>query len=265
MRYFARMSSDTCDLYRHLYATSMRGEAEVRRMAGMNVHQCGPVWVAYSKERGWGFVSYSPEQALKINESDIQAVIEFLAGVGDIDSFEWKTWASDPALPLAELGFVRGEEEVVMMGDIDVLADYPIPAGVEVRQVLTEEELVAASHTRSAVFGLNAKRTRQFIDRNVGDIEGAGLFAAWADGAVVGTGRMEKSAADGVVGLFSGAVVEKYRGRGIYRALLAARAHKACSWGMQFAYSECSPYSAPILQRAGFVPIEHTTPAELRL
>lgn len=250
--------------FRTMYEAAMRGEAEVRSMAGMQVHQIGPVWVAESSDRGWGLVSYSPEQAREVREPDIQNVIDFLANTGYIRSFEWKTWRSDPRLPLDKFGFQWEPEEAVMMGDTEVLSRWPNPHGVRVHQVVTEEDLSAASQVRSDVFGLGEDRTRQFIERTRHDIPGAGLFAAVADGRMVGIGRMEELAGAGLAGLFSGSVLPQYRGRGIYRALLSARAKRALDLGATVVVSECSEYSHPILQRAGFLAVEHTTPAVYR-
>ncbi|AKK07058.1 Acetyltransferase (GNAT) domain [Corynebacterium mustelae] len=258
------MTMDQVSQYRLMYESAMRGEADVRGMSDMQVHRMGPVWVAESSNRGWALVSYSPEQAREIRASHIQDVIDFLASSGSIRSVEWKTWRSDPSLPLDNFGFSFEPEETVMMGDPQVLAQWPNPDGVRVHQVLTESDLEAASNVRSEIFGLNQTRTRQFVERTRHDIEGAGLFAAVADSHIVGLGRMEELSGAGIVGLFSGAVLPQYRGRGIYRALLSARAKRALDVGATVVMSECSAYSRPILSRAGFMAVEHTTPAIYR-
>ena len=71
------------------------------------------------------------------------------------------------------------------------------------------------------------------------------------DGEPVGTGGI--TIADGVGRLWSGSVLEQHRGRGVYRALLAARLAYAvahgCTMGLVKGRVETS---GPILRRAGF-------------
>jgi hypothetical protein len=80
-----------------------------------------------------------------------------------------------------------------------------------------------------------------------------GMVVAYIDGAAVGSGGL--SMADGVARLWGGAVLETARGRGVYRAILAARltygvAH-AATMGLVKGRVETS---GPILRQAGFAP-----------
>ncbi len=53
-------------------------------------------------------------------------------------------------------------------------------------------------------------------------------------------------------GLYSGGTVPDYRGRGAYRALVAARAAEALRRGYRYLTVDARETSRPILQRLGF-------------
>ncbi|MEV6630716.1 hypothetical protein AB0M54_08195 [Actinoplanes sp. NPDC051470] len=54
------------------------------------------------------------------------------------------------------------------------------------------------------------------------------------------------------VALLGGTTLPEWRGRGLYRALLAARAREAVARGFRLLHVDASPDSAPILRRCGF-------------
>ncbi|MDQ4052628.1 MAG: GNAT family N-acetyltransferase [Actinomycetota bacterium] len=78
-----------------------------------------------------------------------------------------------------------------------------------------------------------------------------GSVVAYVDGVPVGTGGI--SSRGPVAGLWGGAVLDACRGRGIYRALLAARLDYAAAHHMTMALIKGRvETSSPILRRAGF-------------
>ena len=52
-------------------------------------------------------------------------------------------------------------------------------------------------------------------------------------------------------GIWGGSTLPEFRGRGIYRALVAARARSAIARGVRFIHSDCTDMSRPILERSG--------------
>jgi predicted acetyltransferase len=60
--------------------------------------------------------------------------------------------------------------------------------------------------------------------------------------------------------LGTGGVREAFRGRGVYRALLAARARDARERGARFLLVDAQPTSEPILRRMGFEVLTSTWP-----
>jgi len=61
-------------------------------------------------------------------------------------------------------------------------------------------------------------------------------------------------------GLWGGSTLPAWRGRGIYRAMVAARAQRAAARGVRYLQVDASDDSAPILRRLGFRAVTTTTP-----
>ena len=61
-------------------------------------------------------------------------------------------------------------------------------------------------------------------------------------------------------GIWGGATRPEWRGRGIYRALTAARARSALALGKRLMHSDSTEFSRPILERAGLVKVSATAP-----
>jgi GNAT superfamily N-acetyltransferase len=86
------------------------------------------------------------------------------------------------------------------------------------------------------------------------------VLAAEAGGQVVATGWIEFRPGSQFAGLWGGATLREWRGRGIYRALVARRAQLAAAREVPYLQVDASSNSAPILRRLGFQPIATTTP-----
>ncbi|MFL6168830.1 MAG: GNAT family N-acetyltransferase, partial [Ornithinibacter sp.] len=90
--------------------------------------------------------------------------------------------------------------------------------------------------------------------------DGMELWVAEADGQMVSAGRLEPVPNTDVAGIWGGSTLEAWRGRGIYRALTAARARSALRLGKTIIHSDSTEFSRPILERSGFVKVSTTTP-----
>ncbi len=114
----------------------------------------------------------------------------------------------------------------------------------------------ACSATSSAA----ARPPRRLLERLVrlGALEQ--FWVAEAEGRVVSAGRLDFVEGTEFAGLWGGATLPEWRGRGIYRALTAARARSALAEGVRYLQSDCSPMSRPILERSGLVAVTTSTP-----
>lgn len=71
---------------------------------------------------------------------------------------------------------------------------------------------------------------------------------------------MEFHAGTEFASLWGGGTVRAWRGRGIFRSLVAYRAAEASARGFRYLQVDASPESRPILNRLGFVELATTTP-----
>ena len=183
-----------------------------------------------------------------------------------IERVDWKTRGHDhaPGLRQALLdhGFEEHETESIMIGEAaGLVSDVTVPAGVGVRRVVDEPDVRAMVAMASSVFGDDAtdRITTSLLRRLTLD-DGMQLWVAEADGQVVSAGRLEPVADSELAGIWGGATLPEWRGRGIYRAITAVRARSALAMGKTLVYSESTDYSRPILERAGLVRVSTTTP-----
>lgn len=94
--------------------------------------------------------------------------------------------------------------------------------------------------------------------------DGMEIWVAEADGQMVSAGRLEPVSGTDFAGIWGGATLAPWRGRGIYRALTAARARSALRMGKTLVHSDSTEYSRPILERSGLVKVSTTTPYHWR-
>lgn len=183
---------------------------------------------------------------------------------------EWKTRGHDlaPGLheALLENGFTPDEPESIMLGEARLLAvDIPLPEGVTLRTVTKEDEVRAMSAMQDEVFGeAVSDEMANALLRRLSFNDGMELWVADVAGRIVSAGRLEPVAGTDFAGIWGGATRQEWRGRGIYRALTAARARSALNMGKSLINSDSTEYSRPILERSGLVKVSTTTPYHWR-
>ncbi|WP_338087737.1 GNAT family N-acetyltransferase [Nocardioides lijunqiniae] len=249
-----------------VYDHQLRGRAEV--VGARSWDQAGPLWRATYGDSG--LVSYRSLAELDRNAVKAlvhETVAHFVAEEG-VASFEWKTRGHDRPAELttwlAEWGFVAEEVETVMLGEAAALMDAPAPPeGVIVRRIDDQPDraalLDAAADMQAGVFGHGGGGAEllERVERNQGGTE---VWVAEADGTIVSAGRLEVVPDTECAGLWGGATLPEWRGRGIYRALTAARAASALARGVRYLHSDCTEMSRPILERSGLVAVTTSTP-----
>ncbi|MCL2536566.1 MAG: GNAT family N-acetyltransferase [Nocardiaceae bacterium] len=245
------------------YDADLRTEAEM--LDALDVTRIGPLWLG-TFLGGRGFISYRDLVGADLDPLVARAA-EHFGGRPDVAEVEWKTRAHDGAPGLHEAllrhGFVPGEPESVMIGEAAALAvDVPLPDGVGLRRVTAEDDVRRMVSMQDEVFA-HATHAGELISRMAADpaIE---CWVAEAGGLVVSAGRLHPVHGTAFAGIWGGATRPEWRGRGIYRALTAARARAALGQGKTLIHSDSTEYSRPILERYGFVKVTETTPYEWR-
>lgn len=192
------------------------------------------------------------------------ADVRRLAAAHGATSLSWIV-AEDAAPPglsdaLAAQGATVVEELEVMARPV---AAGPLPAagrsGAEVRRVDTPELLDEAYAIDSAVLGtpVRSARFRRAAAAALAEQVAAGpartgyRYLVLVDGEPVATAGL--TLAGPTARLWGAAVLARHRGRGVYRALLAARLTEAAARGAALALTRArTGASAPILRRFGF-------------
>jgi ribosomal protein S18 acetylase RimI-like enzyme len=262
--------SDPADLLR-AYDTQLREELS----SALTTPRLGPLVLA-SYLGGRGFITYKHldvDGRRAYEESVRQLVGQALThyeAMPEIVRVEWKTRGHDRAPGLHDAlvahGFVPDEPESVMIGEARLLAvDVDLPAGVVVRQVTDEDDARRMMAMQAEVFGDDpglGEEIVQLVLHRLRSRDDMDLWVAEADGEVVSAGRLEPVEGTEFAGIWGGATRPQWRGRGIYRALTAARARSAIAHGKRYINSDSTEFSRPILERSGLVKVTTTTPYE---
>ena len=139
----------------------------------------------------------------------------------------------------------------------------PPPAqvdGIEAREVLSFEEFKAASRVAEEAFGGGVGMDEAQLRARYDEKLATGWwksFVALMDGEIVASAN--STYVEGAVTLNGGAVLPHARGRGAYRALVAARWHDAVERGTPALVTQAGAMSKPILERLGFRSVAEIT------
>jgi ribosomal protein S18 acetylase RimI-like enzyme len=244
------------------YDEQLRREGEVGRADALV--ELGPLMLA-TFDHG-GFVTYRTLEGHDV-EGLISGTIVHFRDRTDVAAFEWKTrghdWPADLGERLVAHGLVAEPPETVMIGEASALAVPVDVAGVTVRRAGdtgdVRRDIAAMLAMQESVFGRGRGPS---VESSLAALEdgNAEMWLAEVDGEVVCAGRVEVVPGTEFAGIWGGATVPAHRGRGIYRALVAARARAAMERGARFIHSDCTDMSRPILERSGLVPVTTTTP-----
>lgn len=205
--------------------------------------------------------SFTVVQRLRLAEDEVEETVGEVRTLLRERGFTAATWeltgSTTPAgleARLAALGMVPDREpDVVGMVLTEPLSP---PAGVEVRRVATLEDFVAAGEIGAEAFELDeataAAQRSKAVERFERDRAGdrGETFLALIDGRPVAFAAAVY-VGDAVV-LSGGGTRADARGRGAYRALVAARAEAGRERGCTTLVTQAGAMSRPILARLGF-------------
>ena len=235
---------------------------------GVTFEVDGPVHRGYGSPGG-GFVVYRDLGGLVGADLDVLIARQrdFFAGRGE--EVEWKLHAHDEPADLADRlaahGFEPQERETVVIGAVAPLAAaLPVPpAGVRLREVTERADLDRIAALESAVWGDDRGWIAETLADEIAAHPAAITVVVAEDeqtNEMVSAGWMRFVPGTAFATLWGGSTLAAYRGRGIYRALVAHRARLADANGYTLLQVDASDDSRPILQRLGFVVVTTTTP-----
>jgi GNAT superfamily N-acetyltransferase len=263
------MSTSAADVRELLAEFDLRMRQQVTPDGpGAVVERIGGVIRQSAPGDGWNAVLWSDLDEAGADPA-IAAQVAHYTALGQ--DFEWKLYAHDrPAdlgARLLAAGFVAEPQEALMIARVaDLPTEVTLPEGVRLRPVTGPADVDLLAEVHRLAFGQGRERIREQVLRQLADApETTFAVLAMAGERPVCAARMELYPGTGFAGLWGGGTVEEWRGRGVYRALVAHRARIAAERGYRHLRVDASEDSRPILARLGFVRIGSTTPYQYRV
>lgn len=193
-------------------------------------------------------------------DAAITAHVRRFAALGR--AWEWKHYSYDRPADLADRlrrnGFTAEPAEALLVAAVDELpTEVVLPAGAEIVPVTdigTAEQYVKV---HNEVFGGDHAPVGR---RLLADRENRRGFVVTVAGRAVSAARVEFHHGTDFASLWGGGTLTEWRGRGLFKALVAHRAGLAAERGFRYLQVDASDDSSPILRRLGFVRLATTTP-----
>lgn len=183
-------------------------------------------------------------------------------------SFEWKTFAHDDPRIVPELeasGLAPGIPEALVLGDVAAITGPEIEVPGVLIRTGTIDDLAAVAAMEEEIWGESWDWFVPEMTARLSDPDPTRLVLAEAAGRVVSAGWLVPMSGTACTGLWGGSTLSEHRGRGIYRALVRARANEAARRGYELVQVDATDASRPILERLGLHSVGTTTPYYWRL
>jgi GNAT superfamily N-acetyltransferase len=247
------------------YDAQLRGAVPDPLPEGVRVERDGPLF-RFTGFAGHGMVEYRDLAGLGGAELDglIARQVAVFAERGE--PFEWKLHGHDLPADLPErlraAGFVPEDAETVVIASVAALdTEVVTPREVVLREVSAAADLDRIAAMEAAIWGDDRQWLADGLAReHAADPDQLVIVVAEAAGVVVCAGWLRFPPGTEFATLWGGGTLPEWRGRDIYRALVAHRARLAAERGRRYLEVDASDDSRPILERLGFSPVTTTTP-----
>ncbi|RPE37703.1 acetyltransferase (GNAT) family protein [Streptomyces sp. Ag109_O5-1] len=231
---------------------------------GARVERVGGVVRQVAGAEGWNAVLWSDLDETTADGA-IAEQIDHFGGLGL--EFEWKLYGHD--LPcdlgarLVAAGLRPEPKETLMIAEAagQTVDRAELPDGVRVVPATDAAGVDLVVDVHEKAFGTDGSRLRHRLLAQLAERPDTVVaVVALAGDEPVSAARMELVPGTRFAGLWGGGTVEGWRGRGVYRALVAHRARVAADHGYRYLQVDALPMSRPILERLGFHALSTTTP-----
>lgn len=245
------------------YDAQVRGPFPDRLPPGWSGEQDGPVTRCLTGRAGFAMITDPGADASEAElGSIVERTVDHFAERGRW--FEWKTFDHDPPalrpLLLAH-GAVAEAHEALVMGEAAPLAGAPaVPEGLVLREATTRPDLARIAAMQSEVWGEDWSWLAEDLEARLAADPPTTVLLVEDGDLVVSAAWLTPFDGTTVAGLWGGSTLAAYRGRGIYRALVARRARLAVERGYTLLQVDASDDSRPILERLGLSVVGGTTP-----
>jgi hypothetical protein len=180
--------------------------------------------------------------------------------------FEWKVYDLDEPRYLRALlecqGFSAGESESFMIFQTSQQQIERIPNSLtDIVEINTEQGLRDIATVQQAVWNQSFDwLVTQLSEVLVKKPEELSLYCAYIEGLPVGSGWTSFPNGSRFPELHGGAVVPKWRGKGVYGDLYQVRCLEISNKGFEWTSVDATPMSCPILENLGFKRVCMTHP-----
>jgi GNAT superfamily N-acetyltransferase len=212
---------------------------------------------------GWSAVVWS---GLDEGSADA-AIAEQVRDFGALgQTFEWKHYGhdrpADLAARLVAAGLAPEAEESLMVAEVAGLdTDAAPPPGVRLVPITDAAGVALLVRVHEEVFGEDhGALGRTLVGQLATEPDAMASVLAMAGDRAVCSARIALHRGTEFASLWGGGTLPEWRGRGIYRALVAYRARVARERGFRYLQVDALPPSRPILERLGFVRLTTTRP-----
>jgi ribosomal protein S18 acetylase RimI-like enzyme len=218
---------------------------------------------AVGADGSWATVVWSD-----VDESTVDAAIAAqIARFAPLGSeFEWKLYSHDHPADLGQrliaAGFRPQVEEALLVADTAELpTEIVLPEGVRLLPVTDAEGVRLVVRAHEEAFGTpHPSLERKLLAQLADEPDAMAAVVAMAGEVPVCAARIELSLGTQFASLWGGGTAPAWRGRGIYKALVAYRTRIAVERGYRHLQVDAMPDSLPILSRLGFVRLGTTVP-----
>jgi hypothetical protein len=206
------------------------------------------LWMGRGDEPDWNVAQRFRLQPGEVDEvrEEIHAILRARGRTGCTWEVGTHATPDDLVEQLLARGLVDDQPTPLAVGM--VLTEPPAQAApdIEVRRAVTDDERLAASRIAAVAFGGTIPTEPPPPSDDPDNV----VYLAYVDGEPVARGS--GSFSEHGVSLFGGSTLPEARGRGAYRALVAARWRDAVERGTPVLVTQASPMSRPILKQLGF-------------
>jgi hypothetical protein len=206
------------------------------------------LWMGAGDEPGWNVAQRFRLRAAELEE--VRAELHELLRRRGRTGLTWEVGThatpGDLTERLLALGLVDDEPTALAVGMVLTGPPAASPPDVEVRRARTPEERLASARIAAVAFGGPVPSKPPPPSDDADNV----VYLAFVEGSPVA--RASASFGKRAVSLFGGSTLPEARGRGAYRALVAARWQDAVDRGTPVLVTQASPLSRPILARLGF-------------
>lgn len=201
-------------------------------------------------------------------EAEVDRVIERQVRVARSAGYEleWKVYSHDQPPCLGErllaAGFEAGDRELFMVfrAGADALTRFDLHP-CDIRRVTGEEGLKDYRTIREEVSGKDCgSEIARYAPMLQDHPDSMSVYVAYVDGEPAACGRVYFHPDSQFAGLYGGNTREKFRRRGLFTQIVAARIREAMDRGITSICVDALPTSEPILRKRGFQGVTYTQP-----